>query len=173
MEQPELEYVGFWARVGASLIDTILLGFIIVPAIEAVYGTGYWLDPKLIKGPLDVLISWVFPAIAVISFWVTRQASPGKMAISARVVDARTGGKPSIGQFIGRYLGYFISIIPLCLGLVWVAFDRRKQGWHDKLAGTVVVRPRGPEPVRFDGSCRRTEEDDPAALPRRLSVRHK
>jgi uncharacterized RDD family membrane protein YckC len=91
--------------------------------------------------------------VAIVLFWLYRQATPGKMAISARIVDARTGGKPGIGQLIGRYLGYFVSTMPLFLGLIWVAFDPRKQGWHDKLAGTVVVRPRqrAPESVRFQG----------------------
>ncbi len=46
----------------------------------------------------------------------------------------------SNGQAIGRYLAYYVSSIPLGLGLLWVAFDRRKQGWHDKLAGTFVIR---------------------------------
>ena len=41
-----------------------------------------------------------------------------------------------------RYLGYYVSAIPFGLGLLWVAFDPRKQGWHDKMAGTVVVRRR-------------------------------
>jgi len=69
-----------------------------------------------------------------------RQATPGKMAIGARVVDATTGQAPSTRQLVIRYLGYYVSTIPLMLGLIWVAFDPRKQGWHDKLAGTVVVR---------------------------------
>jgi uncharacterized RDD family membrane protein YckC len=64
------------------------------------------------------------------------------MAVSARVVDAVTGKAPTIGQCIGRYLGYIVSTVPLGLGLIWVAFDARKQGWHDKLAGTVVIRTR-------------------------------
>jgi uncharacterized RDD family membrane protein YckC len=80
------------------------------------------------------------------------QATPGKMAISARVVDASTGNTLSVGQSVGRYLAYFVSILPLGIGLLWVAFDSRKQGWHDKLAGTVVVRSknRGPRPVKFE-----------------------
>jgi uncharacterized RDD family membrane protein YckC len=41
---------------------------------------------------------------------------------------------------IGRFFAYFVSIFPACLGFLWIAFDRRKQGWHDKIAGTVVVR---------------------------------
>jgi uncharacterized RDD family membrane protein YckC len=87
-----------------------------------------------------MLISWVLPAVLVIWFWRARQATPGKMVFSARIVDATTGAPPSFGQSVGRYLGYFVSTIPFGLGLLWVAFDPRKQGWHDKLAGTVVVR---------------------------------
>jgi uncharacterized RDD family membrane protein YckC len=49
---------------------------------------------------------------------------------------------------VGRYLGYFVSAIPLFLGLIWVGIDGRKQGWHDKLAGTVVIRPK-PQGVTF------------------------
>ena len=91
----------------------------------------------------------------VVLFWVYRQATPGKIAISARIVDAETGAKPSTRQLVGRYFGYYVSIIPLMLGILWVAFDPRKQGWHDKLAGTVVVRPkhRCPVPVTFGGDA--------------------
>lgn len=151
----ELEYVGFWARVGASIVDTILLLFVIAPILTAVYGPDYWADSRLLQGPVDFLLNWVLPAVAVILFWMARQATPGKMLIGAKVVDAVSGGKPTTRQFIIRYLGYYLSTIGLFLGFVWVAFDPRKQGWHDKLAGTVVVRARhrGPQPVSFTGSA--------------------
>jgi uncharacterized RDD family membrane protein YckC len=147
----ELEYAGFWVRVGAALIDTVLVCIIIWPILTAVYGWSYWSSEQLVQGPLDVLVSWVAPAVAVVIFWIARQATPGKMAIGARIVDAKTGGKPSNGQLVLRYLGYYVAMIPLFVGILWVAFDRRKQGWHDKLAGTVVVRNRRGtvEPVRF------------------------
>jgi uncharacterized RDD family membrane protein YckC len=150
MNNEELEYVGFWARVGASLIDSLLVGLILIPLVRLIYGDEYE-TLKMIQGPADLFISLILPAIAIVIFWVNRQATPGKMVISARIVDAKTGGKPTTGQLIGRYLGYYVSTIPLLLGLIWVAFDPRKQGWHDKLAGTVVVRPRvrGPQPVKF------------------------
>ena len=90
------------------------------------------------------MISWVLPAVASIAFWMTKQATPGKMIVSARVVDARTGDTVSLGQSVTRYLGYFIAVLPLGVGLIWIAFDSRKQGWHDKLAGTIVVRAKGP-----------------------------
>lgn len=148
----DLEYAGFWIRVWASLIDAVLIGVIVWPILIATYGTEYFTSEKFIAGPIDFLFSYVLPGIAVILFWIYKSATPGKMAISARIVDARTGGQPSNGQFIGRYFAYLVSIIPLGLGILWVAWDRRKQGWHDKLAGTVVVRVKKPrtESVAFD-----------------------
>jgi uncharacterized RDD family membrane protein YckC len=150
----DLEYVGFWPRVGAALIDTLLILVVTVPLVTAIYGKQYWLSDSWLKGPADFLINWVLPAGAVLLFWIYRQATPGKMAIKARIVDARTGAKPGSGQLIVRYLGYYVAMLPLMLGILWVAFDPRKQGWHDKLAHTVVVRPkrRGPAVVRFPGA---------------------
>ena len=149
----DFEYVGFWVRVAASLIDTVLLVAVLIPLMMAIYGSAY-LDNAasgISSGSLDGLFNYVLPALAVIIFWLTKQATPGKMVFGAKVVDARTGNTLSVGQSIGRYLGYFVSIIPFLLGLIWVGLDARKQGWHDKLAGTVVIRPkkRGTEPVRF------------------------
>lgn len=135
-------YVGFWARVGASLIDTVMIMFITVPLLVAVYGWQYFQGTQLLWGPWDFFVSYVLPAVAVIIFWRYWSATPGKMAIGAKIVDAKTGGEPSTGQLIGRYLGYFVSTIPLLMGLIWVAFDKRKQGWHDKIAGTVVIKRR-------------------------------
>ena len=146
----ELEYVGFWARVGAALIDTLLVLIVCAPLVTFVYGRTYWTSEALLQGPADFLINWLLPAIAVVVFWIYRQATPGKIAIGARIVDAETGGKPSTRQLIVRYLGYYVSMLPLMTGFVWVAFDPRKQGWHDKLAGTVVVRPRQRGPARVD-----------------------
>lgn len=148
MQHEDLEYVGFWSRFGASLIDTILLCVVIYPILTMYYGASYWESESITQGPLDFLLSWVFPAVAVILFWVYKQATPGKMAVSAKIIDAKTGGAASTGQLIGRYFAYFVSAIPLCLGFIWVVFDRRKQGWHDKLAGTLVVR-KVKEPVTF------------------------
>ena len=78
--------------------------------------------------------------VLVILFWAKKQATPGKMAVSAKIVDAKTGGKPSTKQCVGRYFAYILSFIPFGLGFLWVAFDPKKQSWHDKLAGTVVVK---------------------------------
>ena len=153
METVELEYVGFWLRVWASIIDTLLVMLICAPLVSWYYGPIDLLSDELVlmRGPADLVINWVLPAIAIVLFWIYRQATPGKMAIGARIVDAKTGGKPTTGQLIGRYFGYYVSTIPLFLGLIWVGLDPRKQGWHDKLAGTVVVRSKahGTQTVKF------------------------
>jgi uncharacterized RDD family membrane protein YckC len=139
-QKPEPEYAGFWIRLGATIVDTILLMLVSFPLLWGIYGDEYFNANAEVAGVADVLISWVFPAVAIILFWIYKSATPGKMAFKLRIVDARSGDKPSMGQFIGRYLGYWVSGFALGLGLLWVAFDRRKQSWHDKLAGTVVVR---------------------------------
>ena len=133
-----VEYVGFWPRVGAALIDTLAVMFLVTPLLVWYFGIG-WANAE---GATAFVINWILPAVAILLFWHYRSATPGKMVISAVIVDARTLGKPSMGQLIGRYLGYYVSSIPLGAGLVWVAFDPRKQGWHDKMANTVVIRKR-------------------------------
>jgi len=74
------------------------------------------------------------------------------MIFKATIVDAKTGGKPTLKQWIIRYLGYFVSLIPFGLGYFWVAFDKKKQGFHDKLAKTVVIQPKviDPESVEIE-----------------------
>ena len=134
-----IRYAGFWIRVAASLIDTLLLVLITAPILTAVYGSAYWTGEQAVSGALDVFLNYIFPAVAVIIFWIYKSATPGKIALKLKIVDAKTGGKPTAGQLIGRYLGYYLSAIPFLLGIIWVAFDKKKQGWHDKLAGTLVI----------------------------------
>tara|TARA_B110000211_G_C13867262_1_gene459219 strand:- start:269 stop:703 length:435 start_codon:yes stop_codon:yes gene_type:complete len=138
--ESDVEYAGFWLRVGASLIDTILMMVIIVPVLSMIYGKGYWASEAVFLGAWDLLFNYIFPAIVVIVFWIVKSATPGKILLDISIVDAKTGGKPSNGQLIGRYFAYYISVLPLMLGFIWVGFDKRKQGWHDKLAGTLVVK---------------------------------
>lgn len=141
-----VEYVGFWSRVWASAIDTFVLG-LAIGVLGAILGVN--LDVQWDAGGLPVFgpAYWqgvgsnqILTAVLVIGFWQWKMATPGKMVISAVIVDAQTLGKPTLGQTIGRYLAYFVSIFGFMLGFIWVAFDKRKQGWHDKLAGTVVIR---------------------------------
>ena len=102
----DLKYVGFWTRFGASLIDGLIVLAITVSVLTFYYGGSYWIDNSLVKGPLDFLFSYLFPAGATIWFWVAKQATPGKMVMQAKIVDARTGMAPSTNQYIGRYLAF-------------------------------------------------------------------
>jgi uncharacterized RDD family membrane protein YckC len=142
-QDEEFEYVGFWPRLGATIIDSFLISMVVYPLLYTIYGSRYFTDDRFIAGGGHFLVSFVLPAVAIIAFWIYKSATPGKMAIRATIVDARTGLQPSKGQFILRYFAYYLSAIPLGLGFLWIARDPRKQGWHDKLAGTVVVRPVG------------------------------
>ncbi len=85
------------------------------------------------------MIQIVLPIAALLLFWKFRSATPGKMAVGAKIVDAKSGKEPSNWQLFIRFLGYFVSIVPFGLGFLWIAFDRKKRGWHDLIAGTVVV----------------------------------
>jgi uncharacterized RDD family membrane protein YckC len=142
IDETRFEYVGFWIRVAASLIDTVLVSFLLVPIASLLLGRGLSFDAGADLSFSALLLNCILPAIAVVWFWLARQATPGKMVFGARIVDAETGGRLSTGQSIGRYLGYYVSLVGLGLGFLWVGLDARKQGWHDKLAGTVVVRER-------------------------------
>lgn len=136
----ELKYAGFWVRVGASLIDTILVLIVVAPVLTLIYGGQYWGSTVLFMGYWGVLLNYVFPAFVVVLFWIYRSATPGKMILKLKIVDAKTNGPVPTARLIVRYIGYYISVLPLLLGLIWVGFDQKKQGWHDKLAGTVVIK---------------------------------
>ncbi len=129
--------LGFWARVLASIIDNILITVVMVPlAIPAMalmngveHGEVIW-----------QLIASLIGAVVVIALWTTVGSTPGKMVLNAKVLDAKTMRPPGVWRSTGRYLGYLVSALPLGLGFLWVAWDRRKRAWHDHIAGTVVMR---------------------------------
>ena len=159
------EYAGFWIRVGANLIDLIILlvSFSVLAGLFMFVFSDMLFGPMYSQGGLiyhrqafaffelfEILFKYVVPFILTIWFWLKFQATPGKMATNLRLVDALTGDTLSKGQAIGRYFATFLSLIPFGLGYLWIAFDRRNQSWHDKLAGTVVIRSRHVEKVAFD-----------------------
>ena len=119
---------GFFQRFAALLIDGILLG-IVTGILWALLG-------RTAAYGINLLIGLVYFAYF--------EGSPagqtiGKRALGIRVIDYRTGGPLGFGKALGRYLGRILSQIPCLLGYFWMLWDREKQTWHDKLAGTVVV----------------------------------
>ena len=137
-----IEYAGFWSRFLAFVIDSLIVTVVLVPLMIWIYGMGYFdVDLQLsgrAGGVWDWIVNLALAAIAIL-FWKFRGATPGKMAIGAKIVDARTGGVPSTGTLVLRFVAYIVSMLPFFLGFLWIAFDKRKQGFHDKIAKTVVV----------------------------------
>jgi uncharacterized RDD family membrane protein YckC len=144
------EYAGFWRRFGALIIDMVLMIPVIYLPLILIYGEEYWLGEAMILGFWDVLLSYILPFVGTIWFWRRYRGTPGKMATKLEIVDAQTGNSISTGQALGRYFAYIISMVPFCAGFLWVGIDKRKQGWHDKLAGTLVLHKNSQEPVRFE-----------------------
>jgi uncharacterized RDD family membrane protein YckC len=121
------DYAGFWQRAAAFLIDALIVVVVLAPLV-VVLGPGTW-----------DLLGFLAVAVAVIGFWRYCGATPGKIALGVKIVDAATGGPPTLGRLVLRFFAYFVSALPLYLGFLWAAFDRRKQGWHDKIARTIVI----------------------------------
>ena len=138
----EPRYVGFWKRLVASIIDIIILVAIIAPIEIAIFGRAYpalAMEGKTLA--VDIWVQLILPLAAAILLWRYRSATPGLMLMSAKIVDAATLAPASMLKLIIRavvLLVMWIVIIPL-VGVLWIAFDKRKQGWHDKLAGTLVI----------------------------------
>ena len=130
ISETELPRAGFWIRMVALLIDAVLVGIVTQSTrMHAAPGTG----------------SFFLPAIALYGalLWKFRGATIGGIIFGLKVV--RTDGKEMDWVTAAvRALACFFSLIVVGLGFIWIGFDREKQGWHDKIAGTVVVRlPKG------------------------------
>lgn len=123
-----LEYAGFWIRLGAGIVDLLILGFI-VGIVACVF-----------PSPIICIAVGLLVSVAhFVGFWVWRGQTPGKMAMGIKVI--RTDSSPLTLQYaLLRYLGYIVSAIILFVGFIWIAFDSRKQGIHDKIADTYVVK---------------------------------
>lgn len=143
---------GFVSRAIAFAIDLVVMAvalLVVIALVQSLLGffTLYGLLGQRVTGSapfravLGAAIAVIGVGIAVgypIGFWVLLGQTPGKLLMGLRI--ARVTGEPlTIRRAMLRYLGYWLSAIPLGLGFLWVLMDDRRQGWHDKLAGTYVV----------------------------------
>lgn len=140
----DIKYAGFWRRAGATFVDSFLLIILFIPLLLLVYGSAYYTDPstETYRGAWDVFVNLILPTILTVWFWLKFSATPGKMLLKIQVLDRQTLKPMSLTQAVGRYFAYIVSVIPLMLGFLWVGFSKTKQGFHDHLAGTVVVYTR-------------------------------
>ena len=121
---------GFWQRMAAGFLDLVLVGIL----SAFVHGP-----------PLGFLVALAY----FVGLWTWRGTTIGGIVLGLKV--ARIDGQPiTLTVALVRALAGAFSILMLFLGILWIAWDKEKQGWHDKIAGTVVLRlPRGTPLVCF------------------------
>jgi uncharacterized RDD family membrane protein YckC len=117
---------GFWIRMGALLIDMILIG--VITSILDSHGE-LWLIALAGYGAL---------------MWKIKGTTIGGLVCGLKVVR-RDGADINWDTAIVRALGCFLSMIVVGLGFLWIVFDEDRQAWHDKIAGTLVIRTTRPE----------------------------
>jgi len=127
---------GFWTRFAALLVDWLVL---LVPNIILVL-------------VFDSAIAQLLSILVSLSYFVYFEGGPtgqtvGKRALGIRVIDLKRGGPIGYGRALLRWIGRILSTAIVLLGYLWMIWDREKQTWHDKIAGSVVV-PIDAYPVR-------------------------
>jgi uncharacterized RDD family membrane protein YckC len=137
MTEQKLEYAGFWIRVVANIIDSIVLSVVIL-----------FVGFVLVAGALAtnsfavIAIAYIGCFVAVFGYFAIMESSPrqatlGKMAVGIKVAD-ENGQRLSTMHALGRNVAKILSQMILYIGYIMVAFDAKKQGLHDKIAGTIV-----------------------------------
>lgn len=126
--RPSGPRASFWRRLGAILIDGVLLG-IVTAIVAAILGRNF---------------GNVFSLVLGLAYFGYLEGSAsgqtvGKRALGIRVYDFRGGGPIGVGRALIRYISRILSTLPCFLGYFWMIWDGEKQTWHDKLANTVVV----------------------------------
>jgi len=138
------DYVGFWKRFLAYWIDGLILGIITLP-VSAAFGAFNFSAAATTHttNPVGSLFGFVIGAAYFIFFWVNQNGQTLGQRLLAIKVQKEDGQPIDIGTAVIRYIGYLISSVVFALGFIWIAFDSKKQGWHDKMARTVVVKTDG------------------------------
>jgi uncharacterized RDD family membrane protein YckC len=132
MTYPTTDKIGFWRRFAALFIDAIAVGIVSSVLNGLVFG-----GDQVRGNGLTTLLGLAY----YVYFWSSygHGQTPGNRVLGIRVVKT-TGAELTIVDGFIRYVGFILSCIVLFIGVIWVAFDANKQGWHDKIAGTYVVK---------------------------------
>jgi uncharacterized RDD family membrane protein YckC len=148
----QANYAGFWWRLLAYMIDGLILGVIFFPLGIGVgmglVAAGSDSDPMLRTGVnlgldgFQVLVAWLYHAFLESSSW---QGTIGKKICGLRVTDL-DGRRISFARATGRYFGMVLSSLICFIGFIMIGFTERKQGLHDLMANTLVLKgPAVPE----------------------------
>lgn len=138
-ENIEMKYAGFWIRFIAQVLDLLLFALLTLPFALILNPTGLPLLKALLIGTGDLWVDIGLPIAAILICWSYRAGTPGKWLFKLQIVDMETHKSVNMKQSVIRMIGYFLAFLPFGAGYIWVFFDRKKQGLHDKLARTVVV----------------------------------
>ena len=152
---PGVRFAGHGARLGAYILDAILLGFFVTAFVLVLPSSSARSDWSVdngdlmlgdeaaacgsppLRGRLDahlVLVMLYFPF-----FWARGGETPGMKVAGIRVVNDRDGSRIGWGSAILRLIGWWVSAAVFYLGFVWILIDSRRRGWHDLIAGTCVI----------------------------------
>ena len=143
----QLPYAGFWIRLAAYLLDgVVLFGLrVLIGIVLSLFAA--LLNPTAVNDLQSSSVTVMSNVVGLLltfayfaGLWTLNGQTYGQKWLGLRVLDAATLQPPRPGQAAIRWIGLEISLLVLCIGVVWVAFDPRKQGWMDKMAGTIVVR---------------------------------
>jgi len=143
-------YGGFWIRVIAVIVDSILIQVVVLPVsfIVGIFigiagaashstGIGLQLMSSAVGAMIGLLGTWLYSAMMESS---VRQATLGKMIFGMKVTDLQ-GRRISFGLATGRHFAKILSGLILCIGFIMVGFTEKKQGLHDMIVGTLVRLP--------------------------------
>lgn len=129
--QPGGQLAGWWLRVGATIVDGLIL---LIPNLILRYAG------RAGGGVLALIVDAAYITLML----GQRGQTVGNMAVHTRVVDSRTGGQISYAKALGRWASELVLVIlfliPWILDILWPLWDRDNQTLHDKMAGTVVLR---------------------------------
>ena len=134
-------YAGFWIRFIAYFIDTLILGIPIIGIYFVLLSMGAVSPDNRQPQAYSTSLNYIYFAISFcyfVFFWA-QGSTLGMRIFGIRVADQTTFETIGVGKAILRYIGWIVASFCCAIGLIWAAFDSRKQGWHDKIGGTVVI----------------------------------
>ena len=146
---PGVEFADFGPRLVAYLVDVLIVTAVVVvgtiawAVVAAGTGgiTGRGMDAAATAALTIMIVVVTIIGLAYFPyFWARSGATPGMKVMGLRVVRDADGGPISTGQAILRLVGYWVSGLVLYLGYIWILIDKRRRGWHDLIAGTVVIK---------------------------------
>ena len=150
---PGVDFAPHGARLVAYLVDALIVtavSIVLIVLVGLVFISGASLseDAETVNVSAEAVVATVLLTFVVVLlvllyfpfFWARGGQTPGMAIFGLRVVDDRTGGPVGWGTAGLRMLGMYVATAVFYLGFIWILVDKRRRGFHDLIAGTVVVK---------------------------------